>query len=267
MSAKAKSSTSSVEKPLNLEKKETSLWLVNVPTFVAEEWADAENGQLLGSLNITSAPNPSGGPPVRKINVTLDGDGSGPAEFTLEELPASVQQQLLAFKHSSNDESFSVEGKVTKNLTLKPRGTVQYRQKIRERSIQATTRRETRKVGHEEIQNNMSASHVIDFVPLARTELKRRQQEQQASNKSAKTTAVAVDSSELRSKLFEAFALQERRTLRDLLGFCKDVQGVRESDLRDVLNYYATYHLKGPYKKCWELKLEYKNHSVQPQGP
>jgi transcription initiation factor TFIIF subunit beta len=254
-----------IEKQLNLSTKETSLWLVKVPRFVAEKWTNAANDALLGSLNITSVAVPNG-PPIRKINVNITGDGTEPEEFTLEELSTSDQQQLMAFKYHNNTESFSVEGKITKNLMLKPRGTIQYRQKVRERGIIATTRQEAKKAAHEDIQTGMSSSHVVDFIPLARAELKRKQQEQQAASKVSRTSAV-LDLTELRCKLFEAFAVAERRTLKDLLGYCKDVSGVKEKDIRDMLDWYATYHTKGPYKKNWELKLEYKDHTATPAVP
>ena len=264
MSSKPRSSAST-DKNLNLSTKNQSLWLVKIPTFVAERWASAESEDLLGSLSINSVALKPNAPPVKQITVKLANEKSEPEEFTLEELSASEFQQLVAFKHHNKSESFSVQGTVSKNLTLKPKDTRQYREIVRERGIKATTRQETQHVSEEDVYHGKSGSNTVDFIPPAHAELKRKNQEMQYANKMGRSTV--LDVSDLRNKVFEAFATKEKYTLKELSSICKDVPGfAKEKDLRDLLELYGKYHAKGPYQRFWELKLEYRD-STQPVPP
>jgi hypothetical protein len=84
------------------------------------------------------------------------------------------------------------EGKVTKSFCLKPRGTTHHRQKAETAVCWPMTRHETKIAAHEDIEASMSSSHVVDFIPLARTELKRKAQEQQAFSRAVRTSAAAT---------------------------------------------------------------------------
>ena len=259
MISKARSSAAT-EKHLNLSTKNQSLWLVKVPTFVAERWATAESEELLGSLSINSVALKPNAPPVKQITVKLTNDRSEPEEFTLEELSTSDFQQLMAFKFFEKSDSFAVQGQVSKNLSLKPKDTRQYREIVRERGIKATTRQETQHCTEEDVYNGKSGSNTVDFIPPAHAELKRKTQEMQYANKMGRTTV--LDVSDLRNKVFESFAMKEKYTLKELLAICKDVPGFsKEKELRDLLENYGKYHAKGPYQRFWELKLEYRDHA------
>ena len=249
------------EKHLNLSVKSQSLWLVKIPTFVAERWVNAQSEDLLGSLSINSVVLKPNAPPVKQITVKLSNEKQLPEEFTLEELSASEYQQLIAFKFHEKSDTFSVQGQVSKNLTLKPKDTRHYREIVRERGITATTRQETQHVSEEDVYHGKSGSNTVDFIPPAHAELKRKTQEQQYANKVGRSTTV-LDVSDLRNKVFEAFAVKERYTLKELLCACKDVPGfTREKELRDLLEIYGKYHAKGPYQRFWELRLEYRDHT------
>lgn len=259
MSNKARSSAVT-EKHLNLSTKNQSLWLVKIPTFVAERWMNAQSEDLLGSLSINSVVKPNSAP-VKQITVKLANEKAETEEFSLEELSASEFQQLIAFKFHEKSDTFSVQGQISKNLTLKPKDTRQYRDIVRERGIKATTRQETQHVSEEDVYHGKSGSNTVDFIPPAHAELKRKAQEQQYANKMGRNTTI-LDMSDLRNKVFEAFAVKEKYTLKELLTICKDVPGfARDKDLRDLLENYGKYHVKGPYQRFWELKLEYRDHA------
>jgi hypothetical protein len=261
MSAKSKAA---VEKHLNVSTKNQSLWLVKIPTFVGERWADAQSEDLLGSLSINTVALKPNAPPVKQISVRLANDKGEPEEFTLEELSASEHQQLLAFKFHENSESFSIQGQVSKNLSLQPKETRQYRETVRERGIRATTRQESQHASQEDVSHGKSGSNTVDFIPPAHAELKRKTQEQQYANKMGRNVTI-LDVSELRNKVFEAFAAKEKYTLKELSVICKDVPGfAREKELRDLLEIYGKYHARGPYQRFWELKLEYRDHTQPP---
>ena len=113
---KSKIASATEKKTLNLNGKNQSLWLVKVPTFVAEKWSQHKSDDLLGSLSISTVLVGPNSQPIKKININLNSDGSDePEEFTLEEL-SSNDHQLLAFKLNENSESFSLQGQISKNL-------------------------------------------------------------------------------------------------------------------------------------------------------
>lgn len=260
MSSKVRNSAVA-EKHLNLNTRTQSLWLVKVPTFVAERWVNAQSEDLLGSLSINSVVVKPNTAPVKQITVKLANEKAETEEFTLEELSASEFQQLMAFKFHEKSETFSVQGQVSKNLTLKPKDTRQYREIVRERGIKATTRQETQQVSVEDVYHGKSGSNTVNFIPPAHAELKRKTQEQQYANKMGRSATV-LDVSDLRNKVFEAFTTKEKYTLKELLVICKDVPGfTRDKELRDLLENYGKYHTKGPYQRFWELKLEYRDHT------
>ena len=258
------SSSSSLEKTvLDMGAKNQSLWLVKVPREVAESWSQKQSDEVLGSLSINTVAAGPNAPPVKKISVKLSsGGGIDGEEFTLEDL-SSNDRQLLAFKLNEHSNSFAIQGQVTKSLVLRPRETKQYREKVRGRSIVATTRQETQSVTEDAVELQRSVDRTIDFIPPAHAELKRKAQEANYANKMGRSTA-SFDPTELRSKVFEAFAVNERYTLKELRVICKDVPGFsKEKDLKDCLDKYARYNMKGVFKGLWEIKLEFKDHAQQ----
>jgi hypothetical protein len=254
-----------VQKTLNLNTKDQSLWLVKVPTFVSERWANAQSEDLLGSLSINTVQKPNA-PPTKQFCIKLGNNDGDPEDFTLETLSTSESQKLLAFKFHEHSDSYSIQGQVSKNFFLKPKESKKYTEKVRERGVIATTRQEIQHVTQEDVCHGKSASHTVDFIPPAHAELKRKTQEQQYANKMGRSTTLNI--SELRNKVFEAFSTQDKYTLKDLLMICRDVEGfTKEKELRDLLEIFGKYHAKGTYQKFWELKVEYKDHSQPPPVP
>jgi hypothetical protein len=275
------------KKVLDLSAKNQSLWLVKVPKEVAESWSKKQSDDLLGSLSITTVSGGPGAPPVKKINVSLTGSsssGSGSSsssggsegaagssalggaaeveEFTLEEL-SNNERQLLAFRLNETSHTFAVQGQVTKNLVLRPKETKQYREKVRQRTINATTRQETQMATEEEVEMQRTIDRTVDFIPPAHAELKRKAQESSHASKVGRATAV-FNPGELQRKVIAAFhSGSDYHKLKDLLVICKDVPGIKEKDLKDCLASYARYHEKGDLKGYWELKMEYKNHAAK----
>eukprot|EP00975_Prorocentrum_lima_P047183 9866077-Prorocentrum_lima.AAC.1 len=79
-----------------------------------------------------------------------------------------------------------------------------------------------------ELEKAAKQSCTIEFLSSVRGDLKRK-----ASSK----TTTELDSASLRSRMFEAFALEERQPFDAILAMCRDVTGfTREQDLRDLLD-------------------------------
>jgi hypothetical protein len=267
-SIKSSSSSSSLHtksdkkrKELSLNAKDQTLWLVKVPDFVAEKWASSSSDDILGSLSysVTQSNQPNM-PPSKKINVSLTQteeekiNNIDVNNFTLEDIVSSGDQ-MMAFSVNSETDAYGVQGQITKNLLLKPVGTNNYRNLVRDRGVQI--RKNTLVVSTADQRNAMSsgAGHIVDFIvpPTQRRYL----------NKAG--TLEGYDSEKLRGKLFEAFNACEQQGFKEIIEFCKDISGFtkdKEKELKEQLEIYAFYWGKGKHRGKWELKSEYKDYTM-----
>lgn len=259
----AKSSTKKPE--LDMQGRKSSLWLVKVPSYVAEKLATSKTGDAVGTLSITADPSKQG---KKSINVTLlaDTKANDPTAFTLEPLAAAEDQELLSFTSDHETHSFTLHGNVTKKLYLKPKDDAKYRQMIRDRGKSALPSKSTHEADMVTVLQARAASHIIDFIPPAHAELKRRRLEtggKSADGSSSASNATPVDMDALRSKMLHCFENNSRQSMKDLIAHCKGVQGfTRERELRGLLDHYARYQSKGMYRGFWELKAEYQGNGL-----
>lgn len=281
-SSKKKSQDKPQSKVLNTDALDQSLWLVKVPQFVAERWASAENDDILGSLIVTAKAAGPNKPPTKQLNIRLNdaNNGNGPDAFTLEELKSSNDSFFAFSTEKEANKGFSVDGKVTKNMVLKPQINEDYRQLIRYRGLSnVANRKEIGVANMQEIDRSSTQSHTVEFITSDRMELKRKAATEKAlfgGGKAPRTSLSGLASSgssgtedgesvmtALRSQVFQAFETNERLTFKDILTCCADVPGfTKEKDLRDLLELYGKYNHRGMYKTFWELKPEYRDHSA-----
>jgi hypothetical protein len=266
---------------LNSEAIEQSVWLVKVPNFVAEKWSTAQNDDIVGNLTISLKPPSNPGElPAKQLKVTLtsqpmDDHDHCPKSYILDELKSSTDT-IVAFSTERDGNGFTIDGKVTKNMVLKPEINDEYRQLIRERALlNVMNKKEIGLANMKEIERTATQSHTVEFITSDKVEMKRKAAAERAmqSSKRAALSGGLIEASEelenrLRSKLLEAFAQNERLTFKDIVTACSGVPGFsRDKDLRDVLEMYGKYNTRGLYKHYWELKPEYKDHfAVQPNS-
>lgn len=266
---KKNSSEKVKRRKLDIDSAEESLWLVKVPQFVAEKWATANSGDVVGTLSLTAKPGNPKQKPEKKLEVILPKENSKvlfPEHFTLEEVsaPGSTGDNFLAFSSQENNKGFKLTGKVTKNLSLRPSNTPQYRQWVRDRGItKIISRRETQLADSNALQESANQSHVVEFISSDRMEMKRKAAAERVTpfgNQRNGSSDAGTDA--LRSRIFEAFQINEKQLFKDIMEYCQQqVPGLtKEKDLRELLEKYAKYHLKGTYKHFWELKPEYRDH-------
>jgi hypothetical protein len=274
-SSASKAPAKSVKKPMlhKLEATNNSLWLVKVPSFVASKLATAKSGNVVGSLSITKDPTKKGGKAIN-INILSEASDTATTPFTLEEPPefdktkattsADDKPSIMSFTYDKSSDEYSVHGSVTKSLFLKPQDSEIYRKYLRERGKSALPSKATKEADIQSVLQAKSSSHIIDFIPPAHAELKKKRQE---SSLKGVDGATPLDSDALKAKMFQCFAHNPRQSLKDLIAFCKDVAGfTRERDLKFILEQYANYHQKGMYKGQWELKVEYQGATSPPEG-
>lgn len=274
-----KSNKRKVEKrELNIEGKEQQLWLVKVPSFVAKKWSTAEHDEIVGVLTNQTVMGPNQ-KLMKKMEIKLndknelkkennnddinDDPESKVSDFSLEAISFDKDGQLLAFSHVGNDENegYAILGNITKKLDMKPRGTAQYREIIKGRTIKADTKKESRATDHQLFTKSSDvAKYVVDFR-LPKTEFKKNQLIEKRRKECADDMA---QSESLRSIIFEVFAQNEHNTFKDLINICKDQPGyTKEKDFKEMLDNYAFYHTKGPWRGNYELKPEFKDFTAE----
>jgi len=272
VSSKKKSVDKAASRVLNIDALDQSLWLVKVPQFVAERWATAENDEILGSLNISLKAAGNGRPPTKQLNIALDPSShtTGPDNFTLEELKSATDSFVAFSSEKDIGKGFIMDGKVTKNMILKPQINSEYRELIRQRGLNTVANRKEIGVANmQEIERTSTQSHTVEFITSDRMELKRKAAAEKGlfGSKQSRLGSDADAADEevmtaLRSRVFEAFEKNDRLTFKDILGYCTDVPGFsREKDLRDLLEVYGRYNHRGNFKHFWELKPEFRDHS------
>jgi hypothetical protein len=262
-----------------------TMWLVKLPAFVADEWAKMGDNEVLGSMKITMAPGAAG----KKINIKLnvnekkkkmskvggatgemsDDDGAAdeliPDEFTLDDVPGAPK--MFSFSGDDDTERFVMQGQISKNLLLKPKGTKEYQEYLWNRNVKTTARREAIKTSDDKAAFAVSRSDtIIDFAPPAAALQKRKAKEISQGAKRAGGADAALEIKAIRAKLFEYLSKIERTTLGDLQAFCSDVEGYTNARLKELMDDYCRYNPKGPYKHLYELKPEFKDNLKKPES-
>ena len=267
------SASSGVKRPLDMIETEKSLWLVKIPTNVAEMWRSAQPGESLGSLSIESVPPSAPGKKSRnKVSINLRSDIAEDShdvdnshvkiprvtEFTLDETQQmkGSSSNLVVFDSTDYQDNFSVKGHVTTTWSLTPKDTEQYRQAVKNRQLKATTKTHSVKaVDPKTVFDSANKVQEVGFKPPAYVTdrnrtidgvgLVRRNRGEKASEKEMR---------ELKRKLLEVFAEREFLTFKEMNGYCQ----AYEPDLRELVKKYCVYHTKGSLKTYYELKPEYK---------
>lgn len=265
------------DKILNIDDLEQSMWLVKVPQFVAEQWSMANNNDILGTLKVVVKPKGPTTKASKQLNMKLNFADSPelPTEYTLDDQSSLKvsQDTFVAFSNESASKRLCIDGKVTKNMQLRPRSgpNAQLGQLIRERGDTYKKKHEMGVASLVDIQKSSTQSQLVEFVGNDhKMELKRKSRGSAAADGAgggaagADATSATGVASALRSRVFAAFhaAPTHKLVYKELKQACMDVAGfTREAQLREVLDSYATYLNKGTDRTFYELKAEYRDYS------
>jgi hypothetical protein len=177
--------------------------------------------------------------------------GNKPMKFTLDELGnfSNQSNDLLAFVHDPESDRYSVAGRCTKSLVLKPKDNSQYHELRKKRVMAEHVRQESQYLGAPELAGRRAAADYIVNPNSAAG----------ATSGANKRVKQQIDPGILRSRIFAAFVKDEKVLFADILASCKDLAGISAESLRPVLETYANFHKKGQYYSYWELKPEYRS--------
>lgn len=280
MSSSSSSSPSSkkgAKRKLDIASTTQSLWLVKIPTNVAETWKSSQCGESLGSLAIESVPsNVPGKKPRSKVSIQLRsdiGDIGGensmdvdttdkpPAitEFTLDEIQSmkSASSNMVVFDSNETQDSFSLKGHVSTFWSLTPKDNEQYRQAVKSRQLNASTKiHSVKAIDSKAVFEHSNKIQEVGFKPPAYVTSNRPDLDQTGlgMKRPRGEKATEKELKELKKKLLEVFGKREHLTFKEINGYCR----AYESDLRDMVKKYCDYHIRGALKNYYELKPEYK---------
>jgi len=243
---------------LDLEQRNRGVWLVKVPTYIAQRWEEAaEPNQTVAKLTIERVP---GKKPIVSLKLDEKLTGEMPdakwTSTTKGEIPKDhkfvvnpVSHQHLAVLSNtrgagvSGGDKLAVEGRVIQRAECRPTDDRLY-MKLKTEAIlrPAQTARKTQFTGL--VMNNYKP--VSDHAFNKQYEKQRKEM----GKKSRDDKHVVTD------KLFALFEKHQYYTFSDL------VKETRQPApyLKEILNEYCKYNLKNPHKNMWELKPEYRHY-------
>jgi hypothetical protein len=248
-------------KPLDANGLNQQLWLVKLPAFVAEQWSSAKHDDVLGTFMIGMVPPKNGKPASKQLMVKLkpgageNGVSKGPDSFTLDEIGANavssskdagLTDSMVAFSNDAKAEEFSINGKITKSLVLRPQHNSDYSNLVHDRSLQKlANRREVKTANFESLQKAADQNYTVEFITSSKVDMKVKIGED-------------LDRSTLKSKIFEAFEKSQLLSLKEIIDYCKGVKGFsNEKDLKLLLKDYAVYNTHSINRGFYQLKSEY----------
>ncbi|CAG8606078.1 7206_t:CDS:10, partial [Ambispora gerdemannii] len=248
---------------LDIKNLSTKAWLVKLPTFLAKKWSEIEQEDVdLGCVRIHDP---------GKIELILSDNkiyADMPREYDLEITNTDVKDSYSFFlKRDENGMEtgpVAMQATVHHNCHIKPYASDEYRQKVRQRTIEAAQPKRTVRVMNPDqnrgayVPPGLQVSPADNFGKLVQKKPKIPMEQ--------KTTRMPEN--ELIDLLFQAFEEYAYWTLRGLKDYVKQP----ESYLKEILTRIAILDKRGPYNNCYHLKSEYKreneptNDSIAPNG-
>ena len=226
-----------------------NLWLIKIPQYVSDMLESAENGDIIGSMQIDKKIIP-GKPGASSHSLSVELSFNGETEqYVMQEIPIGDNQGLAAFS-SDIDNNFQVKGNITKNYNLNPKDTESYRKRKREESLAASKGNVTRSLAIQDVRTGPTSTMEVDFIPPKYAEIKRAAAG--SSVHGGRRSRSDVDARDIRGRIFEAFSKNERLPLKAIIQSCE----ASEKEVKDVLKQYATFHSKGPHRNLWELNSD-----------
>jgi len=247
-----------------LEQRNRGVWLVKVPTYIAQRWEEAaEPHQTVAKLTIERVP---GKKPIVSLKLDDKLTGAMPeakwTSTTRGEIPKDhkfvvnpVNMQHLAVLSNtrgagvSGGDKLAVEGRVIQRAECRATDDRLY-MKLKTEAIlrPAQTARKTQFTGL--VMNN--------FKPVADHAFNKQYEKarKEMGKKSRDDKHVVTD------KLFALFEKHQYYSFTDL------VKETRQPApyLKEILNEFCKYNLKNPHKNMWELKPEYRHYKSDQDG-
>jgi hypothetical protein len=281
MNISSSTSKKGLKRKLDTTASSQSLWLVKIPTNVAEVWRSSQCGESLGSLAIESVPSSiPGKKPRSKVSIQLRSDiapessmsrsssvesADAPptiTEFTLDEIQnmKSTSSNMVVFDSNEGQDAFSLKGHVSTFWSLTPKDNEQYRQAVKNRQVNASTKiHSVKSIDSKTVFEHSNKAQEVGFKPPAYVTERKRDVDSLGAGGAPRRVrgekATEKELNELKKNLLKVFGgPRDYLTFKEINQYCQ----AYESDLRELVKKYCDYHAKGSLKTYYELKPEYK---------
>jgi len=219
---------------LNTKSSHRKVWLVKVPTFLADAWSKVGNNVELGSVRIREE---KGAGKLPEMSIVLKGDypPNFPKDYDL--LYSKPDTTMHVFYESPINAQVSAEGTVENKCDVKPHNTEEYRKIIKGRHEKSLIRtRVTQTI------DDLEVKLVTGFNKKRKVEDKRERMEK----------------NDLLNLLFSKFEKNSYYDMKTLAESTKQPVVY----LKSLLDEICIYNKRGPHKGCFELKAQYKHRST-----
>jgi hypothetical protein len=242
-----------------LENLKESVWLVKIPPYICEQWANAKHDEVLGSFRVAKTNDGKRQFIVQLNNDQLNkrvGDSSVsavPKDLVIAEVarPKDSPSESLIAVSSTDKKHFHVENRVTKRFNMRPQNRSELAAIMKEREMKDEAKKTMIEV--KEVDEIARAANNAKTIALSTAEMASRSVRQRRA--SALSEAMEAEIRRIALPLLKNEGLV---SFKALWGACKNIEGLSPDMLREALKDFAYFNSSGPNNNLYELAEEYQ---------
>ena len=256
----------------DLSNKNVHVYLVKMPDFLAEEFADPRNrNQVIGRLRIPDPNDPrtSTDPSIAQPRIFLDkvsdadlpNQGTGSVEFNLNIQRKNPNIMVFSSNRKEQKDNVRIEGNVSVLCQARPKMDATYRAITRRRSKLANQPKHGI-LRMEDSERNAADRIALRPISMAET-AKQREEKKKAKEDSRRHLDVPDEKwrESARASVFQAFEIKSHYSADELA----QAIGEKTSRIRPIIGEVCSYNKSGPFSGKYELKDEFKTVSQRQQ--
>jgi hypothetical protein len=236
---------------------ENEVWMIRLPTKLADVWKDAPEGTVLGDLVFKKGGKINGKTVKPSLSVECDESlvqsTEIPLHYTMEAMTKKVPN-LYPFTRNP-DGSIALQGTVSRSANLQAsQDDPRYRKLAKNRllDVSVNNNRFVKQVEATELSVRKSLAKSQGFGSAVQAFGLRNKEDTPMDVQNDRKRK--YQDTPTRSVVFELFTHSPFWTVKQL----KEESGKPEKELRAVLNDIGDYHRSGEHKNMWALKPEYQ---------
>lgn len=258
-----------------LENLKESVWLVKIPPYICEQWANAKQDEILGSFHVaktsdgkrqfvvkldndklTSSSSTSGNAGTNKRGLGMSSAGVSsaiPKDLVIAEVqrPKGAEQESMIAVASADKKNFHVESRITKRFVMRPQNRSELAAIMKERTLSNIANKDTIEV--KEVDEATRAANNAKTIALSTHEMTK------INRIRGNNSLTAEMETEIRRCILPLLQRDGFVKLEPLWESCKSIENVSKDMLKEVLKDIATYNSSGPNKFFYELIDEYRD--------
>eukprot|EP00158_Paraphelidium_tribonemae_P001651 Partr_v1_DN24656_c0_g1_i2_m59796 putative factor iif len=240
---------------VDIGKASSSVWLVKVPSFLAEKWRSAGPRAQLGSVTIGKNEENSSGTPSVSLSLlpehALNSGGSDqvPQNYSVKFI--AKPENVFVFSQDGPQHAHEIDGTVQYEFHATPVIDENYRNIMRMRRQAAEKPQRTTQFV--EAKGNVQGVSQVTKSFLASTSLaippsnRKRKAEDFRRDRMPKEDLIEI--------VFKAFSRQEYWSLKEMVEYTNQPVAF----MKEILGETCVYIARGPYKTKYQLKPEFQS--------